>query len=284
MNQLVPTLPLELERQVFEMAALCHPSTIPTLLLVCHHIHDWIEPLLYRVLSLNRSPSTDAQFAAASSKTISFLQNAVRHVFIPGVSKPAGTKALLAKCPGVANLMLLRLFRDVVEAIQHLRPAKLSFFDPPHEFPGLLLTFDHPLFMNVTHLDIFHVYLDDEELKCAWGKWCSLTSLPKLTHLALSPQLGHEILPQLLAECPQLTLVVVGFWSASYLAKAVEFVQRLPVADPRVVVLRATHYFTDWEDGAHGADDFWARADRFVVHKRNGEIPSTQYLLDESEV
>ncbi|KAJ7204043.1 hypothetical protein GGX14DRAFT_569640 [Mycena pura] len=168
-----------------------------------------------------------------------------------------------------------------MEAIQHMRPTKLSFNSSSDQFPGSLLTFDHPLFTNVTHLDIA-LHLRFEDLECAWAKWRPLTSLPKLTHLALSSQLAHEILPQLLTECPGLTLFMIRFW---VLAEAVEFTQTLSVADPRVVVVHAlANFLMDWKGGAYGDDDFWARGDQFVLRKRTGEILSTQYLLDETEV
>ncbi|KAJ7189799.1 hypothetical protein GGX14DRAFT_580418 [Mycena pura] len=277
-----PAFPLDLEREVFEMAALCHPGTIPTLLCVCRRVCEWTEPMLYRILFLSRALSNKAQIAAASSKSKTFLHKAVRHVLVPPVCYLPGTKieALLAKCSGATNLILLGLFGEVVEAIQHMRPTKLSVANP---IPGLALGLDHPLFTNVTHLDLFHAYVLLEETKCAWEQWRSLASLPMLTHLAISPRLARGILPGLLAECQLLTLVVIGFWDAGYMAVAVELVQALRVADPRVVVHVALNFLADWQDAAYGADDFWARGDRFVVCKRNGQIPRTRYLLDEPE-
>jgi hypothetical protein len=36
-----PFLPVELEREIFETAAMRHPKLIPTLLRVCHRVHVW---------------------------------------------------------------------------------------------------------------------------------------------------------------------------------------------------------------------------------------------------
>ncbi|KAJ6582371.1 hypothetical protein B0H19DRAFT_1118189 [Mycena capillaripes] len=55
-----PALPLDLEREIFELAARQYPSSIPTFLLICHRVHAWLEPSLYRVLNLNHSPLVQA--------------------------------------------------------------------------------------------------------------------------------------------------------------------------------------------------------------------------------
>ncbi|KAJ6592363.1 hypothetical protein B0H19DRAFT_5072 [Mycena capillaripes] len=42
-------LPLDLEREIFETAAIANSKLIPTLLLVCHRVHTWrVSELLQR--------------------------------------------------------------------------------------------------------------------------------------------------------------------------------------------------------------------------------------------
>ncbi|KAJ7095067.1 hypothetical protein C8R44DRAFT_813875 [Mycena epipterygia] len=47
---IAPRLPPELERLVFESAALSHATDIPNLILVAWRIKNWVEPLLYRAV------------------------------------------------------------------------------------------------------------------------------------------------------------------------------------------------------------------------------------------
>ncbi|KAJ7224649.1 hypothetical protein GGX14DRAFT_557508 [Mycena pura] len=49
-----PTLPAELERQVFELTALSRPVCIPRLMRVALRVKQWVEPLLYRTLIFNK--------------------------------------------------------------------------------------------------------------------------------------------------------------------------------------------------------------------------------------
>ncbi|KAJ6472876.1 hypothetical protein C8R47DRAFT_1145659 [Mycena vitilis] len=49
-----PVFPLDLERDIFEFTALKYPSTIPHLLRVCRRVLAWVEPILYRVLRLDK--------------------------------------------------------------------------------------------------------------------------------------------------------------------------------------------------------------------------------------
>ncbi|KAJ6559807.1 hypothetical protein B0H19DRAFT_1145834 [Mycena capillaripes] len=49
-----PVLPLDLEREIFEFTALLYPAKLPTLLRVCRRVHSWLEPLLFRVLRLDK--------------------------------------------------------------------------------------------------------------------------------------------------------------------------------------------------------------------------------------
>ncbi|KAJ6476755.1 hypothetical protein C8R47DRAFT_1220237 [Mycena vitilis] len=47
---LPPVLPAELEREIFEVASLSWPRSIPRFMLVAWRVYAWVEPLLYRVV------------------------------------------------------------------------------------------------------------------------------------------------------------------------------------------------------------------------------------------
>ncbi|KAJ7816012.1 hypothetical protein B0H13DRAFT_2293217 [Mycena leptocephala] len=93
----MPTLTIDLEREVFEISALSRPKSIPTLMLVAWRVKTWVEPLLYRTIVVWRS----ARFAPTpapieghptfyrrtlipiiKSKPTSFFRDSVRHLLI----------------------------------------------------------------------------------------------------------------------------------------------------------------------------------------------------------
>ncbi|KAJ7808759.1 hypothetical protein B0H13DRAFT_2151097 [Mycena leptocephala] len=49
-----PRLLPELEREIFDFAAVHYPTKLPDFLRVCRRVHWWLEPLLYRVLDLDK--------------------------------------------------------------------------------------------------------------------------------------------------------------------------------------------------------------------------------------
>ncbi|KAF7366019.1 hypothetical protein MVEN_00477800 [Mycena venus] len=78
-----PTLPSELERQIFELAAQLHPNEIPKFLRVARRVLHW-----YVYTSCVSHPcigpgrTLSAIVAASKSKPASFLHNTVRHVLL----------------------------------------------------------------------------------------------------------------------------------------------------------------------------------------------------------
>ncbi|KAJ7121829.1 hypothetical protein C8R43DRAFT_1136349 [Mycena crocata] len=49
----LPVLPVELEREIFEIAAHSRPRSVPTLVLVASRVKVWVEPFLYRTIFLD---------------------------------------------------------------------------------------------------------------------------------------------------------------------------------------------------------------------------------------
>ncbi|KAJ7433196.1 hypothetical protein FB451DRAFT_1572644 [Mycena latifolia] len=255
------TLPLDLEREIFETAAHRDRAMIPTLLLVCHRVHAW-QPLLYRVFTLTHGAENlwSAIESAIESKPANFFHTAVRHVWVSSVSKRTSlVKNLLEHYSGITNLCMDDpLDSDLLPALSAMRLQRFAFtlpLPPP-------LRLDHPLFLSVTHLDIYDETSDDAK---NWEDWSHLASLPALTHVCLSEEMAKAILAQLVAECRNLLIVLV-----------IADNNTLTVTDPRVVVA-SLDYAEDWTKGAWGGDDMWVRAERFVAQKRRGEISTLDH-------
>ncbi|KAJ7059732.1 hypothetical protein C8F01DRAFT_1145482, partial [Mycena amicta] len=68
-----PRLPRELEREIFELAAEIHPSTVAVLLRVAHRVQEWTEPFLYRTIRVRTSQSFEAFQRILRTKSPRFL-------------------------------------------------------------------------------------------------------------------------------------------------------------------------------------------------------------------
>ncbi|KAF7362822.1 hypothetical protein MVEN_00632000 [Mycena venus] len=279
-----PVFPPELEREIFETAAVRDPDLIPTLLRVCHRVHAWVEPLLYRVLII--PDSITPQLAAVQSKPTPFLQNAVRHVLIVYISSDYRRKEmfneLLSNLSGIISLFLDGYIEpDILPVLDKMRLQKLNLSVP--DSPGsqwARLTLTHSLFLSVTHLELY--WDPDEDQHISWEDWSHLATLAALTHLCLSKALSVDILQPTVTNCPRLVVVITAFWSSADAWCASAFAQALTITDPRIVVLVVGDFKEDWEAGARRGEDFWTRAEAFVVRKHKGEIERNCYLCEES--
>ncbi|KAF7363041.1 hypothetical protein MVEN_00655900 [Mycena venus] len=98
MTDAEPTLPLDLEREIFELAARQYPSSIPSFLRVCHRVHTWLESFLYHVLDLDDSELVNAiesrleyeanEIAALRSRTQGSFLSRFLHWYSPPVVTP----------------------------------------------------------------------------------------------------------------------------------------------------------------------------------------------------
>ncbi|KAJ7617594.1 hypothetical protein DFH06DRAFT_100398 [Mycena polygramma] len=268
------SLPPELEREIFEIAAVLYRNLVPTLLLVCRRVHAWIEPLLYRVLSFMDS----SILLAAQNKSAEFLQNAVRHVFLLR-SSPDTENDLIRKCAGATNVYItVAADLDLLLILDTMRLEKLSFF---FGLQSPLSTLQRLLFRSVTHLELYCQADSLDPLPLVWQEWSHIGSLPAVSHLCLSPRFHNDVLPHALAACPRISIVIAAFWFPSEESDAVELAGSATIRDDRCVVMVIQNYQTDWEIGARGGADSWVRAEEFISRKRRGEIEGGCYLYEE---
>ncbi|KAJ7167003.1 hypothetical protein C8R46DRAFT_1351196 [Mycena filopes] len=270
--------PLDIERELFETTANLYPKAIPTLLLVCHRVHVWIEPLLYTVIV---SPRENDILTAIQSKSPTFLCNAVRHVFLGNEAFDTGWRFLLPHCSRIVSLFLdvASLDVDVSQPLQFLDNTTLQRLNinvPESDEARWAQLILRPTLSFLSHLELFA----QNDSTSGWDDWSPIASLPALTHLCMSNTLADAILVGAVAHCPRLVVVVACYWDGGEDQSASEFAARLTVNDPRLVVLMTlVEYKADWECGARGGEDFWVRAERFVARKRAKEIPIHEYLL-----
>ncbi|KAJ7270805.1 hypothetical protein C8J57DRAFT_1226438 [Mycena rebaudengoi] len=281
-------LPLELERTIFELVAFLHAEIIPNLLLVAHRVLTWIEPILYHVLRIDRSEMAGPIFDAIQHKPTQFLRNTVRHVLLyMDAWDPWAMDRLhindedpweiehlekfLDYFPGIRNLSLRGnlLGPGLLIPLENMRLRRLCmsvedlftyYIDGSPE-----VDLEHPLFETVTHLDILDDVLNDEEEDKEWLEQLPPPSLSMIRHI--------------LSECHRLCVLIVEPDAQS----ARNFLDSIDVKDPRLVVdAKKIDYCDDWEAGARGGEDMWARADAFVAAKNKGLIKSSCYLVGDA--
>ncbi|KAJ7241629.1 hypothetical protein C8J57DRAFT_1526790 [Mycena rebaudengoi] len=149
MSHTCPSLPLEIEREIFEIAATHHPEKMPALLL--------IEPLLYRTLVVSRTlvlgriaarrldPADLLHQQPAKWKHIQHLLAWDSHSDLLPVLPLCGHAERLGLYG--ADPSMLTALEAIPLAFQHLlfiNSSTLNAIDP-----------SRPLFRTLTHLDMF---------------------------------------------------------------------------------------------------------------------------------
>ncbi|KAJ7195983.1 hypothetical protein C8J57DRAFT_1421242 [Mycena rebaudengoi] len=270
-------LPPELERKIFEIAATDHPKTIPTLLLVAQRVLQWIEPLLYRtpvmgpVRGQNNSRLNPAALLRARLKHI-------RHLLLYA-GDDLTFRDLLRAIPLCEGLQTLQLFNvGILGALQkmQLRVQRVSIIkreDLQSIDPSL------PLFRTLTHLEM-RSRNDYADLNFA--------QLPALTHLSFycgrfSPSCFGRI-----ANWTTLHVLVNKIWYTPSWDRRRDSEHQSTYVDPRCVLMfyptEPGPWVDDWEVGAAGGNDFWARAEVLINKRRRGEIePASRFWIEESD-
>ncbi|KAJ7435871.1 hypothetical protein FB451DRAFT_1308380 [Mycena latifolia] len=270
----LPIFPPELEREILETTALVHPSTIPVLLRVARRFHIWIEPFLYTAVHVGKEPPYSAMgraiLRAVKLKPASFFHNAVRHLFLDTSATWTFDEArdVLKLCTGLVGFTswggytdptLLLILRDRELPLRRLSTDLYCLFG---EYESIDLT--HSLFASITHLEIFDPIYEDTRIIG------HLPALPALTHLRLSENVPWKHIETLLADCPQLELLISLFprmkgpW-------AVQRARMSPIQDARFVITVYRNFAETWE-AYRTQPSSWALAEDFVLARRSGSI------------
>ncbi|KAJ7241534.1 hypothetical protein C8J57DRAFT_1368816 [Mycena rebaudengoi] len=177
MSYTCPSIPPELGREIFEIAATHHPETMPTLLLVAQRVLRWIEPLLYRTLVVGRT-------------TLHLLLWDSYSDLLPVLPLCGHVErfALRSEDPSMVTA-----FEAMPLGLQHssfINSTTLDAIDP-----------SRPLFRTLTHLDML-AGTEGQPLNFQFAQF------PALTHLGM-----HGARPP---PCPRLHVLIskIWFWSS----------------------------------------------------------------------
>ncbi|KAF8206825.1 hypothetical protein K438DRAFT_448822 [Mycena galopus ATCC 62051] len=248
---------------------------MPALVLVARRVKIWIEPLLFRTISIHHTvpplPFSRLPFAAVAKLVIfqpDALREHTRHVCFVDVRLADVVPDFLSRCRCIMNLAFVRtvwvphldflLTRLPLERLSFTLRALGMIFPWPDPFDGA-----HSLFSSITHLSIldYEVQADD------WRTWSGLAEIPNLTHLSSINGMSNSVLRGALKHCTRLEALVWVYPSQASLdeneAPTTEITD-----DPRFVALVVSNRFVDWETGARGGSDYWADASALVEARR----------------
>lgn len=126
---------------------------------------------------------------------------------------------------------------------------------------------EHPLFVAVTHLELFDEFDIEDDEGPAW--FIHLCNLPALTHLSFNSAAHPDALRRILASFPLLQVLLVTFPTTDDTSELfAEYVGELGVADTRLVIATYGDCYDDWEIGARGGDDIWVWAEEVIARQK----------------
>ncbi|CAK5282260.1 unnamed protein product, partial [Mycena citricolor] len=286
----IPALPEDLERIIFLELATQSPRYIPALILVARRVKQWVEPVLYRMITLELPTLPDVStldlpsfFRVHATKGPDFLARAVRHLALKDVNV-AFMDFIFESCPNTEDLLLNytlpkhTLYASVPSLVRlplrRLYTYVLDFFDGTELVPKF-----RPLFNNLTHLVVFGNLTGHGELAEAQERWRLAASLPQLTHLAAveyNPVMWRVILGNE-------RLVVLAFLWRFDFPPMPQDEHEIPV-DLRFVALAEFSSVLDWQKGALGRGDFWDAAEEHVRKRRSGKVYPRAWFLRTGQV
>ncbi|KAF7367988.1 hypothetical protein MSAN_00864500 [Mycena sanguinolenta] len=270
-----PKLPPELERKIFEIAALTQPTWIPSLMLVARRVKFWVEPLLYRVVSFRdsvdklRDLDLPVFTADALEQRSQDCFRHVRHFFLDDANaEETMLERWLLACTGVTNL-----YAWVTYTPGRL-PSISGFTNVQYltmDVRALCRTaIPLPLFLTVTHLELL-AFTDERE---SVDRVCrNILLIPRLTHIALNLRLHSALSHVALCANTQLRCIV-------FLSPRAPLGESPLIHDNRFVCIEEdVPYYDDWLNGAVFGEDYWALADAFLAARRAGTINRSQYRI-----
>ncbi|KAJ7137581.1 hypothetical protein C8R43DRAFT_1132176 [Mycena crocata] len=253
------TLPLDLERHIFELYAHWRPVSIPTLMLVAWRVKVWVEPILYRTLLVtNDDPiagyprfTAERVRSVLESKAPTFLRSCVRNVYLDDVGDTT-LELVLSQCTGIENLWIRHDLDNLIPLFARLS-LKHLYADIRPLLPALSPS--HPFFSQITHLELIGGSVDPSPKEM--GIWSGLAHLPRLTHLSFNDDDFIDICSPLLQSCKFLVVLI-----------CLEMASVDTEADDRAM-------------GTHAGVDYWTRAEDFVAKRRSGEMDALKFRISE---
>ncbi|KAJ7171319.1 hypothetical protein C8R46DRAFT_1088163 [Mycena filopes] len=294
LKNLGPRLPPELERLIFEVAALSYRVGIPTLMLVVWRIKEWIEPLRYRDLYIAYTFKDDLHgfpwiqrevlLAAIESRPPTLFRSVQHLVFDDSLTHDytpwpsAALNTIFGACSRITTLYSaidLNGSLDALGSLQGLRRLTINLQKLFHPRP---IDFAHPMFQNITHLELD----DDDEQHTVnlEATYSSIVTLPNLSHIAFQGRasLCRALEPLFRGHGARLRcFVFLAVWMGAEITAML-----LPGPHlPQFVHIDQAYLLGDGRRA--GTDYYWALAEEFLDAKRDGRVEGSVYKIWERE-
>nr|GAT57015.1 predicted protein [Mycena chlorophos] len=283
-------LPPELERKIFEIAALEYPATAPAVLRVARRVFIWIEPLIYRYIMTQHNADVRGVRYALRHKPAGYFEKHVRHLFLRVGEEDSDPEEmdelilshdegyeLLMRCTNIESLWIAGVAGDeevryiaLVKRLSRIRKWCGGFIDIFRALrPEQPLA---PLYQSLSHVMLFEDVLPSETL-------VGLALLPALTHLCLSDQQEASSFRDALQQCRHLQRLIGVYYT---LELAERWANNPPVSDDRFVVYAklTLDLWIDWEMGVRGNVDMWVAAERFIAARKKRREVSGFLLVE----
>ncbi|KAF8661651.1 hypothetical protein AX16_001292 [Volvariella volvacea WC 439] len=300
-----PRLPQDLERTIFEMAALSdRRKLLPVLIQVAHRVRNWLEPLLDEIVVLQADSLHNCPSSIFPNRRPYYPQSSrrlhVKHVLGFGGVPHASEPDWLSFLQGCYNLQSLAVWRDIIpetlsclvsiihSPLRTVSPSGLlrlsaslhQLFGPEH------VNFNHEVLKDITHLEM----LDYSAQLAQWIPGNNPGCLKQLRYLSFA-SLGTtgpfplQYLNKCLEECEALEMIILSGSrenerNADKLAKTRKMRKAegtsIVVAEDRVVVVAELYtlrgWYEDWYAGVEGNDDIWSKGERILRERRRERI------------
>ncbi|TFK60271.1 hypothetical protein BDN72DRAFT_905111 [Pluteus cervinus] len=271
-NSSLPRLPIELQDEIFRLAARKNPEIAATLAQVSKWVAERVYPILYEIVffenPVNEFHIFDPPPIAKRSFDIDdILKQHGRHVRCLWLDPPQDRKyydfnvgSVFKSCPSLKNLSLgyacsVQVLRTIEEGLPNLErlwgmlklcPDSLSALKPTHK--------------RLTHLYLFEIY--------HWDTLPTfLLGLPSLTHLGVNDVAECDMVEEGLKGCKQLQAVLLVADDEDTEETCMATTSEVNSEDERIVFVTVSP-FSNWLSGARGGFDMWELADRIILERR----------------
>ncbi|KAJ7359736.1 hypothetical protein DFH08DRAFT_846859 [Mycena albidolilacea] len=292
-------LPVELEREIFELVASTDVATALRLAVAARRVQVWVEPIIYSKVVVAHAPEDRLQMQYARTvlwdrtaraqrsqkasnqpkiprfiRTIPFRPESffARHVKSLQIGHLSELElvTVLSACTGISELgWWANVLTPLVIAALNLLTLRRLSVDPSFDFARLTTA---PMFATITHLDIcFHNYLGQQVLP-------PLVRFSTLTHFSVH----HSLVPSptwcddVLELCPRLK-ILLRFSDKLFFEELSGLRQRH--ADLRIVVMQQP--VGVWT--ARWVHDAWPVAENIVRERRKIAAAERKATADASE-
>ncbi|KAG6908573.1 hypothetical protein DXG01_004131 [Tephrocybe rancida] len=292
MSPLIPALPHDIIRLVFEQAALNDRKDALKLVLVSRQVQHWIELILYSIVNLHRETTCRSflrTIETSRTKSRAFFATHVKSLCISYDIYNDRTVRIISACQGVTSLTfwviptpwqtsIVRIpHEEIAAALDPLRPERLSVLlhgvlGSP--YPRFHLSF----FQKITHLSVINKWED-------WTTWWGLEVLPCLTHLSFDLRVGPrslddkaaytiaQALHTVTSRCVHLRVcVLLLIFDPSPSLTATKITHYMPVSkvDSRLVFVGDSEPFLDREAHSIREARIWRMAEEAVDIQLSG--------------